>query len=433
MEDFDSACPCVTSDLDLWHKPPRQNGILYSYELTLNPQTSIDQETIDFFIPGAGEEYTDPANSYLILEGKLVKADGTNLAENANVAPVNNLLHSLISQVDITLNDVLITPSNNLYAYKAYIENLLSYGVEAQNSHLTASMFFKETPGKMHLLTDENTSFTKRKTLTATSKTFQVQARLHTELCHQLKPIINGVDMRIRLVKSNQAFIVIREANEQENFKIKITNAYFIVRRIKLNPDLQKNHMMKLQKEPAVYPVKRVTMKVATIQKDCRDYRNETFYTGDIPNKMFFCFVLNEAFNGHRAKNPFIFNHFKINYIAIYVDGQQIPGKPITPDFTNGLYCRSFMKTMEATGTSNTAFGPNLTYDDFKKGYAIFGYDLTPHLANGDIATKRKGKVQIEVKFKDVLENTITMIVYSEFDNNIYIDRDRHIIFDYTS
>ena len=68
-------------------------------------------------------------------------ADGTNVDTNTNVTGLNNVLHSLFSQVDITLNDVLITPSNNLYAYRAYIENLFSYRVEAENSHLTASIF----------------------------------------------------------------------------------------------------------------------------------------------------------------------------------------------------------------------------------------------------------------------------------------------------
>ena len=204
-------CLCATSDLDITSRPPEQNGIISAQEVTHNPQTSIDTgDVIDFFISGKGEEYTDFANSFITVEGKIVKADGGNIDANANVAVVNNTLHSLFSQVDVILNDVLITPSNNLYAYKAYIETLLSYGCEAEYSFLSAAMFFKETAGEMDKLTDANKSFINRKMICAQSKTFQCQGRLHTKLCQQIKPLINGVDVKIRLVKSSSPFVILK-------------------------------------------------------------------------------------------------------------------------------------------------------------------------------------------------------------------------------
>ncbi len=427
-------CVCTTSDLDLWSEPPVQNGIEYSQDVEHSTITSIDNsDVLEFLIPGAGEEYTDLSNSYIRIRFKIVKADGSDISAGVKVAPVNNILHSLFSQVDIILNDVLVSPSNNLYPYKAYLEDVLSHGVEAENSYLTAAMYFKETPGELDKTTNANKSFEKRQTLAASSAVMECEGRLHTELCQQLKPIINGVDIRIRLVRAPPAFCIIKATDDEENYKIKITHATYVTRRVKLTKDLQNYHMTQLNKAPAIYPIKRITMKAATVQKDGRDFRNETFYTGDIPNKMFFCFVLNEAFNGHYQKNPFLFDHFNLCYVAIYLDGQQIPGKPLMPDFTNGHYTRSFLKTIQATGTLNSSFGPNITYDDFKKGFAIFGYDLTPDLAQSETKTKRKGKLQIEIKYSSALENLLSIIAYSEFDNNIYINRDRQIVFDYTS
>jgi hypothetical protein len=65
------------------------------------------------------------------------------------VGPVNNFLHSLFSQVDVSLNGTLITNSTNTYAYRAYIETLLSYGLEAKSSQLTSALFYKDEAGKM--------------------------------------------------------------------------------------------------------------------------------------------------------------------------------------------------------------------------------------------------------------------------------------------
>ena len=68
---------------------------------------------------------------------------------NETVDPVNNFLHSLFSQVDVTLNGTLITSSMNTYAYRAYLETLLSYGPAAKRSQLTASLFYKDEAGKL--------------------------------------------------------------------------------------------------------------------------------------------------------------------------------------------------------------------------------------------------------------------------------------------
>ncbi len=425
---------CTTSDLDLTSSPPIQTGIEHSQEVSHNPITSIENsDSVEFLLQGSGDEYWDLTNSYLRLQGKVVKADGSNIDANAKVAPVNNILHSLFEQLILILNDVLVTPSNNLYPYKAYFEDVLSHGIEAEQSYMTAAMYFKETAGKLDTFSDENTSFTKRQELTARSATFECQGRLHTELCQQLKPIVNGVDIRIKLIRSSNAFCIVRDSTDTEDYKIKLTEATFVARKLKIRSDLQEIHMRQMQKEPALYPIKRVVVKVGTVHKDGRDYRNDTYFIGDIPNRIFFGFVLNSAFNGDRTKNPFNFQHFKVCSIALYLDGQQIPGKPITPDFEQNLYTQSYLKTIQATGTLNTSFGPNITYKDFRGGFAIFGYDLTPDLSTSDTANKRTGILQIEVRYKDTLEQQLSTISYGEFDNIIYIDRDRHIAFDFTS
>jgi hypothetical protein len=67
-------------------------------------------------------------------ELKSRKLTEKNLEAADNVGPVNNFLHSLFSQVDVSLNGVLITNSSNTYGYRAYIENLLSYGSLAKKS-----------------------------------------------------------------------------------------------------------------------------------------------------------------------------------------------------------------------------------------------------------------------------------------------------------
>lgn len=65
-------------------------------------------------------------------------------------------MHSLFNQIDVSLNQKLVSSANNGYAYRAYIENLLNYGKEAKNSYLTSVLWFKDTSSKMDDLTDLN-------------------------------------------------------------------------------------------------------------------------------------------------------------------------------------------------------------------------------------------------------------------------------------
>jgi hypothetical protein len=48
--------------------------------------------------------------------------DDTALDGGADVGPVNLWMHSLISDVSVSLNENLVSPPTSLYPYRAYIE-----------------------------------------------------------------------------------------------------------------------------------------------------------------------------------------------------------------------------------------------------------------------------------------------------------------------
>ena len=78
--------------------------------------------------------------------------DGTNTADADPIGPVNLWLHSLYSQVDISLNGTQVTTSSNTYPYRAMIEMLLSYGDNAKETQLTSSLFYEDQAGRMDVV-----------------------------------------------------------------------------------------------------------------------------------------------------------------------------------------------------------------------------------------------------------------------------------------
>ena len=62
------------------------------------------QSPIEFHLSGQnGMEYLDLSRSRLYVKLKIINSDGTTLTSNEKVGPVNLLLQSLWSQIDVTL------------------------------------------------------------------------------------------------------------------------------------------------------------------------------------------------------------------------------------------------------------------------------------------------------------------------------------------
>ena len=87
----------------------------------------------------------DAAYTQLYVKARILQADETAIADDAAVGPTNLFLHSHFSEV--SLNETPVTSSNNTYAYRAYIETLLSHGTTAKQSQLTSQLYYKDDAG----------------------------------------------------------------------------------------------------------------------------------------------------------------------------------------------------------------------------------------------------------------------------------------------
>jgi len=128
----EQSCECFKPELDLFSVPPTQTSVEYGNWIEYHPLTTVSDGTpIEFEINGTGEDYINLASSMLYVQAKIVKPDGTALDA---AGPANLFLHSLFSQVDISLNGTQVTASMNTYPYRAMLETLLSYGDDAKKT-----------------------------------------------------------------------------------------------------------------------------------------------------------------------------------------------------------------------------------------------------------------------------------------------------------
>lgn len=122
--------PAIRGEAELFSSSPTDTTCDYSMYEEFQPVINVQDSTskIKFQIPGNGHHYLDLGDSFLYLKLKVVQKGGTYLEDTSKMGTSNLLLHSLFSQVDIYLNEKLVSTSNNANPYRAYMENLLSYG-----------------------------------------------------------------------------------------------------------------------------------------------------------------------------------------------------------------------------------------------------------------------------------------------------------------
>jgi len=350
----------VHSGLDLFSIPPSQTAVDEGQYIEHHPLATLAPAApIEFSVQTTGE-YVDLGHVYLHIKARILKVNGDGYNAASQVAPGNNWLHSLFSQIDVSLNGTLITPSENTYPYRAYFEKTLNYGSEAKNSHLTASMFYPDTAGHFDE-TDgtDNDGRAIRKDLAVDGKTVDLYGRIHADIFHQDRYLLNGIDMKLRLIPSKSTFNVMAPAAPNNNITPRsvITHASLFVRRVKLNPAVELAHEKAIQRSTAKYPIKRVNIKTFSIGQGSLGYIRDNLYLGQLPSRLIIGLIGAEAFNGSYTKNPFNFQPHGLNYISLHVQGRQIPSTPITPQFDEGLYMRAYQGLMEASGVMDTDSG----------------------------------------------------------------------------
>lgn len=425
---------CVRSELDLWLVPPTQTALERTQWVPYKPLTTLDaSNTVEFCVPGVGHEYIDPAHTLLYVKAKIVDAAGKDVASSdSDAVPVNYALHSMWSQVDVSLNQKVITASSMTYAYRAYIEALLNYDASAKDSHMTQRLWSRDTP--LHFDKSdpsENLGLTPRRLRTGGSRVFEVMGPLHVDFFNQDRFLLNNVEMRIKLTRSGDDFFLMSSLATE---KLKLLDVTLYVRKVTVSPSIMLAHAQALEKAPAKYPVNRVEIKTVTITQGLRDKCLDNLFTNQLPQRIIIGFVDNRGFNGDYKRNAFNFQHFNLNHLSLMVDGRPYPTQPLAPDFKNKQYLEAYNTLFSGTGLHWKDEGNSISFEDYIHGYVLYAFDLSPDLSANEPHwnLQKQGTIRLDVKFGEPLTDPINCIVYAEFQNLIEIDKNRNVIVDYS-
>lgn len=431
MEIRADECPCTLNETELFDPIPKQIVLSSTREDFCEPTNGINDNTLLFDIVGS-EEFIDLNDIALSVTVKITKTDGTNLAATDIIAPGNNWLHNMFSDIQLTVGSKVIEGGQKLYPYKAYFYNLLSHDSNTKRTQLAASGWYKDTAGKFDT-NEGNNGFTTRQGLVASSATIQLYGPLLLDFFLQNRYLLPLVNLRLLLTRSSPEFqVMIKTATDVANranaVNIKIEEANLHYRRVRPLPSLLQSIEENLVLQNAVYPIQRTLMTANNIAQGAKSITLPSLFNTDLPKLIFIALCADTAHTGSYTENPFNFEHFNVESIQLADSSGTAVFTELKTDFTGNKYAHAYMQLFKTMGMFNQGDAFDVTINEFKKGYAIYGFNLTPDQhASGHQQIAHKSTISLKIQFSTAPTKALQLIAMGVMDGRVEISKLREV------
>ena len=461
IERSEEVTEAIVPGLNIFESAHKQIALEKSRYNTYSPLTSTDRDAPLEFIIYSDNEYIDLHSTLLYVSSKITAANGDALKKVTGdnddtvpdasiVFPVNYIHAARFKSIEVYVNGTKISESDSLYPLRAYMETLLGTDKQMQESELTSALWFKDTAladpvhfdyhDKDHLVAAEwtgNLGARARYEMIKFSREFETIGPIHNEFFNQGKYLAPGIEVKIRLNRSELKFCLMSKVPDAV-YTMPIMKAKLLVRQYEATDDLRSAHEVMLANptlnKNLVYPVQRVAMKFFTLGPQRSDLSENSLYKGKkLPRRVIVGFVESAALNGDYHKSPFNFQHFKVKSITLRKNGISV-GIPITMTFKDeepGQYQLGYLGLLQSLGKLRSGASINISYLEYSKGYALYGFDLSVTNAQDcDDLDTGGGALSLEVSLDGPTTVSVTTVCYLEFDSEIQLrGQDRQVYY----
>ena len=427
-----------TEELALFSRPPvnvAEDKISWT-EIRPSFMSSGEYSSVQFTIPGNSSQYVKLSDSELHVKINIQKEDGTAFDKSSermeSGLPIDLILHSMWSSVDIKMNHTLVSTSGTDYMYKALLETLLNYNENAKKIQLANAGFSGDSGNfaQTQPLTPPLNKGLKARYIWFDENTVSVEfiGPLMSDICNQDRLILPGVDIDIKLWPTRDEFRLMVHP-EDIRCKLVVEDISFHVCKVKVSPEVMMGHNAGLEISDSVYPFQRTDIRTFNVSDNLYATNLEDIWQGEVPTRLVVGMVKSQAYNGDMSLNPFYFQHFNVSSIGFFVDGEPTPRESIKMDVENGQYLQGLISLYRVSGKLMENSDIGISRENYKQGYTLIGFDVDP-TTSADfryLGKPRQGHTKLEIKFKEALPDPVTLILYATFPEVMTIDQSRNV------
>ena len=334
--------------------------------------------------------------------------------EVARVTYVNNIMHSIFSNVKVYINNQQIYNSNGLYAHKSYIPKNFRAAISEHKGVLHCEGYdYKQDPEDIaNPLHDP--FFTRRMKLLSRPDGFMLYGNLGIDFFSTSELLYRNMKIRLRLIRATPNFCMI---SDNPNVSLGIVDCSLYTRRIALKDDYHTKRMDMLAYAPVEYNYLETLAKTFIIPAGQNQFILENIFNNAPIRRITIAMNTNSAYAGSFTENPFWYQQFDLRQIRILRGGQPIV------DFDTADNCRLYVTTMRAMNFQDDF--PSIPIDDFKDHYVLV-FDLNSMqdaTENCHYPELVGDPLRLELNFTNPLENVTELIVLGERMSSVAVDK----------
>ncbi|KAL3125605.1 hypothetical protein niasHT_005492 [Heterodera trifolii] len=413
--------------------PPTNVSVVRSFFRQVLPLATITQESPYLFRLFSDNLWTDLSRVYLYLELSIEKPGANDKwvaieDTDTNVSAIQGIGQTFVQQLKVTVGNTEVYDSGNLYPFKAYITNKLSFPINAKKNFLGSTGYY-------HTVNQDDSAdegFKERCKIFKGGKNAQFLSRLDFDLGNQELYLLNNLDLLFTIYKAKDVFLLqTLKANDLNKYRLTVHDVKIYAKMVEVQPSLNMSLYKTLEKQPATYAVRNTEIKSSFISVGRYEFEYNVF-SATIPRRVTIALVGNSAFHGDYKLSPFMFEPFDLREISVHAGGVVYPAVPYKLNFSKDHFVSAFVDMYEALGMANSERSFDISMAQFKKGWTFFVIPLTSTLDDScGFELLRSGTTNVRATFNSPIPlGGVEMIVLGEFDQMIMVDYNRHIVTD---
>ena len=372
---------------------------IYEYEYKeYNPITGTDLNRGSIVITIESQDiYTHPAESFLVIEGKILKEApvppaAAEYIDNDNIALINNGLMYLFSDVRYHLASHEIEVLQNP-GHATTMLGLLKYPDDFTKSQGLNQVWVPDTDEGTAI--NDNKGFKLRRDYIinmvegAGNKgkfNFKIPLKHFLGFCEDYKKILYGMQQRLTLTRTGNNNTILRGQNAAGNAAL--DNAVIVLNKISwFMPHVIPSDAYRLQLNKIIERKEKIPVGYRMLQCDNIPvppgapftWRLGVKSSPDIPRFIIVGFQTNK--NNNQTTNPALFNHCEVRNIYVTLNAKRYPDIDYENDFTINKFSRiygdasTFRKKFYNMDEliSNSSISP----DNYKTLFPLFVFDVT--------------------------------------------------------
>ena len=369
---------------------------IYEYEYKeYNPITGTDFNRGSIVITIESQDiYTHPAESFLNIEGQLLKNDDTFYLENDKVALINNGIMYLFSDVRYHLASHEIEVLQNP-GHATTMLGLLKYPDDFSKSQGLNQIWAKDT-GAGTPIVGTNEGFKLRQEYIINTPTgadnrgkfnFKIPLKHFLGFCEDYKKILYGMQQRLTLTRTRDDNAILKGQNAANNAvvadgKIKINKISWFM------PHVIPSDAYRLQLDKVIEKKEKIPVGYRMLQCDnlpvpagigTFTWRLGVKSSPDIPRFIIVGFQTEK--HNDQTKNPALFDNCEVRNIYVTLNAKRYPDTDYENDFTINKFSRiygdasTFRKKFY--NMDELVSNHNINPIEYRALYPLFVFDVT--------------------------------------------------------